>query len=80
MTRKDRNYADEYKATHGTPKGKKDRAARNAARAKMEKAGRVKKGDGKEVDHKNFNPRDNSSGNLRVVAKTTNRKKQPKRS
>ena len=46
----------------------------------MEKAGRVKKGDGKEIDHKNFNPRDNSSGNLRVVAKTTNRKKQPKRS
>jgi hypothetical protein len=46
----------------------------------MEKAGRVRKGDGKEVDHKNHNPRDNSPSNLRVVDKKTNRKRQPKRS
>ena len=76
---KARDYKKEYKATHGTAKGKKDRAARNAARRRMEKAGRVKKGDGKEVDHKNHNPRDNSKKNLRVVSRTTNRKKQPKR-
>ena len=69
----------EYAATHGTPKGKKDRANRNAARTKMEKAGRVKKGDGKEVDHKDFNPRNNGKKNLRVVSKKTNRKKQPAR-
>jgi hypothetical protein len=43
------------------------------------KAGKVSKGDGKEIDHKNFNPRDNSSSNLRVVSKATNRKKQPPR-
>jgi len=75
-----RDYRKEYLATQGTAKGKKDRAARNAARAKLMKEGRVKKGDGKEVDHKNFNPRDNSSSNLRVVDKKTNRTKQPKRS
>lgn len=74
-----RNYQKEYKATHGTPKGKKDRAARNAARRLAEKNGRVKKGDGREVDHKNHNPRDNSPSNLRVVAKRTNRVRQPKR-
>lgn len=76
---KARNYKIEYAATHGTPKGIKDRAARNKARRIMEKKGRVSKGDGKEVDHKNFNPRDNSDSNLRVVSKTVNRKKQPKR-
>ena len=77
---KARNYKIEYAATHGTSKGLKDRAARNKARRIMEKAGKVKKGDGKEVDHKNFKPRDNSPSNLRVVDKVVNRKKQPKRS
>jgi hypothetical protein len=76
---KERNFREEYKATHGTAKGKADRAARNKARREMEKKGRVRKGDGKEVDHKNHNPRDNSKSNLRVVDKKTNRTKQPKR-
>lgn len=44
------------------------------------KAGKVRKGDGKEIDHINFNPRDNSAKNTRVVSKRTNRIKQPKRS
>lgn len=74
-----RDYKKEYRDTHAKPKNKKDRSARNAARRKMEKAGRVRKGDGKEVDHKNHNPRNNSKSNLRVVAKKTNRTKQPKR-
>jgi len=78
MTKRD--YPKEYRATHGTPKGIKDRAARNKARREAEKTGKVRKGDGKEVDHKNHNPRDNRPSNLRVVDKTTNRKKQPKRS
>jgi hypothetical protein len=74
-----RDYPKEYKATHGTKKGKLDRAARNKARRQAEKSGRVKKGDGKEIDHRNHNPRDNSKANLRVVSKKTNRTKQPKR-
>jgi hypothetical protein len=74
-----RDYKKEYTATHGTAKGKLDRASRNGARATMVKAGRVTKGDGKEVDHKNMNPRQNNIKNLRVVSKATNRKKQPKR-
>lgn len=52
---------------------KEDRASRNAARAAAVKAGKAKKGDGKDVDHKNMNPRDNSKGNLRVQSKSTNR-------
>lgn len=75
-----RDYAKEYREHGGTPEQKKRRAARNKARRYMEKNGRVRKGDGKEVDHKDYNPENNSPGNLRVVDKTTNREKQPKRS
>ena len=49
------------------------RASRNAARAKLLKAGRVKKGDGKDVTHRNGNPRDNSAKNLGVLSASKNR-------
>ncbi len=39
----------------------------------MVKAGKVRKGDGKDVDHKNRNTADNRSKNLRVVSKSKNR-------
>jgi hypothetical protein len=51
------------------------RAQRNQARAKMEKAGKVKKGDGKDVDHKNMNTADNSTKNLKVMSASKNRAK-----
>lgn len=54
---------------------KKRRAERNAARAKMEKAGKVSKGDGKDVDHRNHNTSDKSSKNLRVMSRSANRAK-----
>lgn len=68
-----RDYKREYKVSHSSPEEKKKRASRNAARAKMEKAGKVSKGDGKDVDHRNSNPKDNSKGNLRVQSKSANR-------
>jgi len=46
-----RDYKKEYRDYHGTPEQKKKRAMRNAARRKAEDAGKVTKGDGKEVDH-----------------------------
>ena len=55
------------------PAQKKRRASRNAARAVMVKAGRVRKGDGKDVNHKSGNPRNNSASNLEVTSKKTNR-------
>lgn len=77
----ERNYPKEYKDFQGTEEQKKRRAERNAARAKAMKEGRVKKGDGKEVDHVNA-PRTGSLDGVptRVVSKTENRKRQPKRS
>ena len=47
-----RDYKKEYASYHSTDKAKKQRAERNKARGIMEKTGAVKKGDGKDVDHK----------------------------
>jgi len=68
-----RDYKKEYKDYHSKEVQKKKRASRNAARATMAKAGKVTKGDGKDVDHKNGNPKDNKKSNLRVQAKSKNR-------
>jgi len=62
----------EYNATE---QQKERRASRNAARAKMVKEGKARKGDGKDVDHKNMNAKDNRSSNLQVVDKSKNRAK-----
>lgn len=68
-----RNYKKEYKEYHGTEEQKKARAKRNAARAEMG----LSKGDPREVDHKRPLSKggSNSKKNLRVVARSTNRKK-----
>ena len=72
---KSRDYKSEYANYQGTEKQKKNRAMRNAARRKLEKAGRVYKGDGKDVDHKHPISKGgkNAGGNLRVVSKSANR-------
>jgi len=67
-----RNYKSEYKNYHSTKKQKKDRAGRNGARRIMKK----KFGNsilGRDVDHKDRNPRNNSKGNLRLQSKSSNR-------
>ena len=68
-----RDYKAEYNNYQGTPAQRKRNDARKAARRKMEAEGKVRKGDGKDVDHKNGNPKDNSNGNLRVTTKKANR-------
>lgn len=54
---------------------KKKRAMRNNARRKAIKAGKVKKGDGKDIDHKKKlkDGGTNSPSNLRVRSKSANR-------
>lgn len=47
--------------------------ARKKARYDMEKDGRVSRNDGKDVDHKDGNPTNNSKKNLRVLSKAANR-------
>lgn len=61
------------RAYNSQPEQKKNRASRNSARRSAAAAGKVKKGDGKDVDHQNGNPRDNSKGNLKVMSASKNR-------
>lgn len=79
--RRKRNYRKEYDEYQGLPAQKKRRAARNAARAKAMKAGRVHKGDGKELDHVgSHRTGDLRKVRTRVVSRHANRIRQPKRS
>ena len=65
-----RKYTNEYQSSD---EQKKKRANRNAARAKLMKEGKVKKGDGKDVIHKNGSAKDNKRSNLGVQSKFKNR-------
>jgi hypothetical protein len=75
----ERDYSKEYAASR-TPARRKDNIMRKRARRLViakKGASAVK---GKEVDHKNLNPQDNSMKNLQIVKRSVNRRKQPKRS
>lgn len=66
-----RDYKAEYKNYHSKPKQKKARASRNAARAAMKSGGVAVAG--KDVHHKDGNPKNNKRSNLKAVAPSKNR-------
>ena len=68
-----RDYKKEYKNYQGKPEQVKKRASRNTARSAMVKGGVAKKGDGKDVHHKDGNPKNNSRKNLTMTTKAKNR-------
>jgi hypothetical protein len=70
-----RDYKREVALYTSKPEVIKKRSEQNAARAIMEKAGKVTKGDGKDVDHKTPLSKGgtNSKSNLRAVPASTNR-------
>lgn len=68
-----RNYRKEYDNYHSSKEQRENRSSRNKARRKLKKAGYDLKG--KDVDHKDGNPRNNGRKNLRVVSKGYNRSK-----
>jgi 5-methylcytosine-specific restriction endonuclease McrA len=72
-TKRSRNYRREYDEYHKDPEQRKNRSKRNQARRKLG----LKKGDGKEVDHKRPLSKGGGNGrkNLRAVSRKTNRKK-----
>ena len=74
---KERDYKNEYATYHGTPEQIANRAKRNKARREAVAAGKVRKGDNKEVDHIRPLSKGGSNGkkNTRVVLRKTNRKK-----
>jgi hypothetical protein len=56
-----------------SPEEVQKRENRNVARAHEEKAGKVHKGDGKDVEHISGNALDNKDSNLRVGSRHKNR-------
>lgn len=61
------------------PEQIKRRSQRNKARRLMEKMGLVRKGDNKDVDHKDYNTGNISRSNLRVMSESANRSRNKKR-
>jgi len=81
MAKKKRNFKKEYADFHGKAEQKKNRAKRNGARRTLAKEGKVSKGDGKDVDHKNPLSKGGGNGrsNLRVQPKGVNRARNMKK-
>lgn len=73
MNKQGKAKAKYDKAYNARPEQKKRRASRNKARRRMI----AKKGKsalkGKDIDHKDGNPKNNSSSNLRVITAKYNR-------
>lgn len=72
-----RDYDKEYANYHAKPEQKKNRAARNKARREAIAAGTVRKGDGKEIDHKVPLSKggSNAPSNRQVLTRAQNRRK-----
>ena len=74
-TKMRRNYRKEYDNYQSSPKQRRNNDKRKAARRLMEKEGKVKKGDGKDVAHKKPLAKggSNKKGNLKVANRSKNR-------
>ena len=68
-----RNYRKEYDNYQSKPEQRKRNDARKKSRRKMVKAIGKMKLQGKDIDHKDRNPRNTSRGNLRIQSKAVNR-------
>lgn len=69
----ERNYKREYELYQGTSEQKKRRAQRNKTRRKFEREGKVRKGDGVDIHHRDGNPFNQSSKNTVPMSKSKNR-------
>lgn len=68
-----RNYKKEYANYQGKPEQIKRRSSRNKARRLAIKKHGKAAVNGKDIDHKDRNPHNNSSSNLRIQSKKENR-------
>ena len=69
----ERNYKKEYENYHKKPEQRRRNDARKAARRLMVKKHGKAKLAGKDIDHKDRNPKNNSTSNLRIQSKKENR-------
>jgi 5-methylcytosine-specific restriction endonuclease McrA len=72
---KPRPYKKEYEEYHSSEEQKRNRAKRNAARRKAQRDGKVRKGDGNDIDHVKPLSKggSNDASNLRVKSASKNR-------
>lgn len=68
-----RDYKKEYREYHSKPEQRKRRSQRVLARRKMQKRYGKSALKGKDVDHKDRNPLNNSLSNLRIQSVRKNR-------
>lgn len=68
-----RNYKKEYANYQGKPEQVSRRSSRNKARRLAIKKHGASALSGKDVDHRDRNPHNNSSSNLRIQSKSKNR-------
>ena len=68
-----RDYKKEYENYHKKPEQRRRNDSRKAARRLMVKKHDKAKLAGKDIDHKDRNPRNNSTRNLRIQSKKVNR-------
>ena len=70
-----RNYRKEYDNYQGSPKQRKRNDARKKARRKMVSLYGKAALNGKDIDHSDRNPFNNSLANLKISTKRNNRKR-----
>lgn len=68
-----RDYKREYRRYHGRPEQVARRSSRNKARRKMIRTGRIRKGDPRDIHHRDGNPKNNDGANLVARAVSVNR-------
>ena len=81
MSKKKRQYTQYDLDYQKSPEQVKNRVDRNRAREAYKRLGKVRVGDGKEIDH--IKPLSkgggNGSGNTRILSRSKNRARKPKR-
>lgn len=73
LQKRKRNYKKEYANYQGTKEQKERRAMRNKVRRQALREGRVTKGSGFDIHHRDGNPRNTDRSNLVVQHRSQNR-------
>ena len=79
MTQRKRDYAKEYARDHSSPAKIAQRSSRNKARRKVKKRAGAAALVGKDIHHRDHNPRNNSLSNLSIASVRANRSDNGKR-